>query len=153
VLPLAWFYIALVVCSYSLLLFMELRTRARQHVKGCPSLPYISPGRLDSLLAIEPDLVVVELSSRAASSEMPQIPDALRMPVAQLPGFLCNAPRRSIFVFYDSAIEPVQWSRVEGIANDCAIPNVSVLKGGLELWLSKHPVDGVAESIQERFSH
>jgi hypothetical protein len=143
VLPLAWFYIALVVCSYSLLLFLELRTRARQHVKGCPSLPYISPGRLDSLLAIEPDLIVVELSSRAASSGMPQIPDALRMPVSQLPGFLRNAPRRSIFVFYDSATEPVQWSLVEAIANDCAIPNVSVLKGGLELWLSKHPADRV----------
>jgi hypothetical protein len=128
---------------YSLLLFLELRNRARQHVKGCPSLPYISSGRLDSLLAIEPDLIVVELSSRTASSEMPQIPDALRMPVSQLPAFLRDAPRRSIFVFYDSAIEPVQWSRVEAIANDYAIPNVSVLKGGLELWLSKHPAGQV----------
>jgi hypothetical protein len=74
---------------------------------------------------------------------MPQIPDALRMPISQLPGFLRDAPRRSIFVFYDSAIEPVQWSRVEAIANDYAIPNVSVLKGGLELWLSKHPAGQV----------
>jgi len=112
-------------------------------VKGCPSLPYISSERLDSLIAIEPDLIVVELSSRAASSEMPQIPDALRMPVSQLPGFLRHASRRSIFVFYDSATEPVQWSRVEAIANVCAIPNVSVLRGGLELWLSKHQAHGV----------
>jgi hypothetical protein len=112
-------------------------------VKGCPSLPYISPRRLDSLLAIEPDLIVVELSSRAASSEMPHIPDALRMTVSQLPGFLRSAPHRSVFVFYDSTAEPVQWSRVEAIANDCAIPNVSVLKGGIELWLSKHPADRV----------
>jgi hypothetical protein len=138
VLPLAWFYIALVVFLYALLLFSELRTRVKRHVKGCPSLPYISLDRLDSLIAIEPDLIVVELSSRTASSEMPQIPDALRMPVSQLPGFLRQASRRSIFVFYDSATEPVQWSRVEAIANACAIPNVSVLKGGLELWLSKH---------------
>ena len=142
-LPLAWFYIALVVFLYSLLLFLELRSRAKRHVKGCPSLLYISPERLDSLIAIEPDLIVVELSSRAASSKMPQIPDALRMPVSQLEGFLCGAPCRSIFVFYDSATEPVQWSSVEAIANDCAIPNVSVLKGGLELWLRKHQADGV----------
>jgi hypothetical protein len=143
VLPLAWFYIALVVFLYSLLLFVELRNRAKRHVKGCPSLPYISPEGLDSLLVIEPDVIVVELSSRAASSEIPKIPDALRMPVSQLQGFLRNASRRSIFVFYDSAAEPVQWSRVECIVNDFAIPNVSVLKGGLELWLSKHQADGL----------
>ncbi len=142
-LPLAWFYLALVVFSYSLLLLLELRNRAKRHVKGCPSLPYISPQRLDSLVVIEPDLIVVELSSRAASSAIPQIPDALRMPVSQLGSFLHGASRRSIFVFYDSATEPVQWLRVEAIVNDCAIPNVSVLKGGLELWLSKHQADGL----------
>ena len=74
---------------------------------------------------------------------MPQIPDAIRVPVSQLQGFLRNASRRSVFILYDTATEPVQWSRVEAIANDCAIPNVSVLKGGLELWLSKHQADGV----------
>jgi hypothetical protein len=83
----------LVVFLYSLLLFSELRKRAKRHVKGCPSLPYISPEGLDSLLVIEPDLIVVELSSRAASSEMPKIPDALRMPVSELQGFLRNASR------------------------------------------------------------
>ena len=65
-LPLAWFYLALVVFLYSLLLFVELRNRAKRHVKGCPSLPYISPEGLDSFLVIEPDVIVVELSSRAA---------------------------------------------------------------------------------------
>ena len=142
-LPLAWFFIALVVFSYSLLLFVELRNRARRHVKGCPSLPYISPQRLDSLIAIESDLIVVELTSRAPSSDMPHIPDALRMSVSQVQGFLRNASCRSIFVFYDTAGDPVQWSRVEAIADDCAIPNVFVLKGGLELWLSKHQADRV----------
>ena len=142
-LPLAWFYIALVVFLYSLLLFLELRRRAKRHVKGCPSLPYISSERLDSLIAIEPDLVIIELSSRAASTNMPKIPDSIRVPVSQLQGFLRNASRRSVFILYDTATEPVQWSRVEAIANDCAIPNVSVLKGGLELWLSKHQADEV----------
>lgn len=142
-LPLVWFYLALVVFLYSLLLFVELRTRAKRHVKGCPSLPYISSERLDSLIAIEPDLIVVELSSRAASSKMPQIPDALRIPLSQLRGFLRNASRRSVFILYDTATEPVQWSCVEAIANDCTILNVSVLKGGLELWLSKHQAVGV----------
>jgi rhodanese-related sulfurtransferase len=143
VLPLAWFYLALVVFLYSLLLFSELRNRAKRHVKGCPSLPYISSEGLDSLLVIEPDLIVVELTSRTASSETPKIPDAVRIPVSQLQGFLRNASRRSIFVFCDSAAEPVQWSSVECIVNDYAIPNVSVLKGGLELWLSKHQADGL----------
>ena len=143
-LPLAWFYISLVVFSYALLFFVEMRARAKRHVKGCPSLPYISPARLDSLIAIEPDLFIVELSSRADSGEKPQIPDALRMPVSRLERFLQKASRRSVFVFYDSTTEPVTWSRVECIVNDYAMRNVFVLKGGLELWLSKHPTGGMA---------
>jgi hypothetical protein len=143
-LPLAWFCISLVVFLYALLLYSELRARARRHVKGCPSLPYISPRRLDSLIAIEPDLFIVELSSRADSGEKPRIPDALRMSVSQVERFLQKASPRSIFVFYDSATDPVSWSRVECIANDYAMRNVFVLKGGLELWLSKHHADGMA---------
>ena len=108
-------------------------------MKGCPSLPYISPARLDSLLEIEPDLFIVELSSRTDSGEKPSIPDALRVPVSQLERFLEKVSRRSVFVFYDSATEPVTWSHVECIVNDHAMRNVFVLKGGLELWLSKHP--------------
>ena len=86
-LPLAWFYISLVVFLYAFLFFSEMRARAKRHVKGCPSLPYISPVRLDSLIAIEPDLFIIELSSRADSGEKLQIPDALRMPVSQLERF------------------------------------------------------------------
>ncbi len=145
-LPLAWFYISLVVFLYVLLLYSELRTRARRHVKGCRSLPYISPARLDSLIAIEPDLYIVELSSRAGSCEILQIPDALRMPVSQLESFLRKASRRSVFVFYDCATEPVKWSRVESIVNSYATRNVFVLKGGLEFWLSEHRADGMAVS-------
>jgi hypothetical protein len=144
VLPLAWFYISLVVFLYAVLFFVEMRARAKRHVKGCPSLPYISPARLDSLIAIEPDLFIVELSSRADSGEKPQIPDALRMPVSQLERFLQKTSCRSVFVFCDSATEPVTWSSVQCIVNDHAMRNVFVLKGGLELWLSKHQADGMA---------
>jgi hypothetical protein len=144
VLPLAWFYIALMVVSYALLLCQELRSRAKRHVKGCPSLPYISAERLDSLIVIEPDLVIIELSSRVASGEIPQIPDALRMPVDQLQSFLRKASRHSVFVFYDSATEPVNWCRVEAILNHHVIPHAFVLKGGLEFWLSKQQADGRA---------
>ena len=143
-LPLAWFYIFLVVFMYALLLYSELRARAKRHVKGCPSLPYISPGGLDSLIAIEPDLFIVELSSRAGLGGKPQIPGALRMPVSQLERFLRKISPRSVFVFYESATEPVTWSRVQSIVNEYSIRNVFVLKGGLELWLSKHRVDGIA---------
>jgi hypothetical protein len=143
-LPLAWFCISLVVFLYSFLLYSELRARAKRHVKGCPSLPYISPARLDSLITIEPDLFIVELSSRTDSDEKPSIPDALRVPVSQLERFLEKVSRRSVFVFYDSATEPVTWSHVECIVNDHAMRNVFVLKGGLDLWLSKHQADGIA---------
>jgi hypothetical protein len=143
-LPLAWFCISLVVFLYSFLLYSELRARAKRHVKGCPSLPYISPARLDSLITIEPDLFIVELSSRTDSDEKPGIPDALRVPVSQLERFLEKVSRRSVFVFYDSATEPVTWPHVECLVNDHAIRNVFVLKGGLELWLSKHQDDGIA---------
>jgi heme/copper-type cytochrome/quinol oxidase subunit 1 len=46
----------------------------------------------------------------------------------------------------DSASEPVTWSRVQSIVNNYnyAIRNVFILKGGLELWLSKHRVKGMA---------
>jgi hypothetical protein len=144
VLPLAWFYLFLVVFLYGLLFYLEFRRRAKRHVKGCPSLPYISPGRLDSLIAIEPDLFIVDLTSHDVSPELLQIPDALRVPVTQLENFLRKASCRSIFVFYDSAADPVKWSRVESIVNQYAIRNVYVLKGGLEFWLSKHQASGMA---------
>jgi hypothetical protein len=136
VLPLAWFYISLVVFLYALLFYSEMKARAKRHVKGCRSLPYISPARLDSLIAIEPDLFIIELSSRADSAEKPQIPDARRMPLSQLERFLQTASSRSVFVFYNTATEPVSWSRVECIVNNRAMRNVFVLKGGLELWLT-----------------
>jgi hypothetical protein len=144
VIPLAWFYISLVLFLYALLFYSEMKARAKRHVRGCPSLPYISPARLDSLIAIESDLLIIELSSRAESGERPQIPDALRMPVSQLERFLQTASCRSVFVFYDTAAEPVTWSRIECIVNNHAMRNVFVLKGGLELWLSKHQADGMA---------
>jgi hypothetical protein len=51
---------------------------------------------------------------------------------------------RSVVVFYHSALEPVTWSRVECLVNDHAMRNVFALKGGPELWLSQHAVDGAA---------
>ncbi len=143
-LPLAWFYLVLVVFLYGLLFYLELRRRAKRHVKGCPSLPFISPAHLDSLVAIEPDLLIVHLSSQAVSRQMPQIPDALSIPVSQLESFLQQASCRSIFVFYDCVADPVKWSRVESIVNQYAIRNVYILKGGLEFWLSKHQGTGMA---------
>ena len=127
-LPLAWFYIALVVFLYSLLLFVELRNRAKRHVKGFPSLPYISPEGLDSLLVIEQDVIVVELSSRCCvqrdtkNSRCPQN--------AGLPNFRASFKTPLVARFSFSMIPPraVQWSRVECIVNDYAIPNVSVSK-------------------------
>ncbi len=143
-LPLAWFCIFLVVFLYAVLFYSEMKARAKRHVKGCPSLPYISPARLDSLISIEPDLFIIELSSRVDSGEKLQIPDAFRMPVSQLERFLHKVSCRSVFVFYDTATEPVTWSRVERIVNDHAMRNVFVLKGGLKLWLSKHQADRMA---------
>jgi hypothetical protein len=143
-LPLAWICIALVVCLYVLLFCLEVRARAKRHVRGCPSLPYISRARLDSFIVIEPDLIIVELVERVDSRGKAQIPDARRVAVPELYAFLANSPQRSVFVFYTSASETIPWRQVERIVDRLAIPNVYVLKGGLEGWLLKHPADGMA---------
>ena len=76
-----------------------------------------------------------------------EFPTPLEFRSLSFRAFFRSASRRSVFILYDTATEPVQWSRVETIANDCAIPNVSVLKGGIELWLSKHQADGVGVAL------
>ena len=60
-LPIVWFFLVVVSFLWILLLYTELRKRARRHVRGCPALLYISPERLDSLITIEPDLKILEL--------------------------------------------------------------------------------------------
>lgn len=143
-LPVAWFYIALLIVLGALLFYLDIRDRAKRHVKSCPSLPYISAKRLDSFIVIEPDLIIAEVSSQPASGERPTIPHALRIPIDQLDCFLREAPHRAVFVFYDSATEPVQWNRVESILNLQMIPYVFVLEGGLEAWLRRHQSIAVA---------
>jgi hypothetical protein len=143
-LPLAWFCIVAVVFLYSFWFFVELRARARSHVKGCPTLPYICSKRLDSLIVIEPDLSIVEVASSTDGGKKPGLPDARRIPIAQLDGFLDEVSPRSVFVFYDSAAEPADWSRVESIVNRHKIATALVLKGGLEMWLSEHRSDQFA---------
>jgi hypothetical protein len=140
-LPLAWFCIVAVIFLYGFYFFVELRARARRHVKGCPTLPYICPKRLDSLIVIEPDLLVIEIASATDTEIKPGIPDARRIPIAQLDGFLDGVSARSVFVFYDSATEPADWSRVESIVNRHKIATALVLKGGLEMWLSERRSD------------
>lgn len=143
-LPSVWFYIALVALSWGLLLYLKLRSRSKRHVKGCTSLPYISPERLDSLIVIESDLIIVELSSRADCSDIPQIPDSHRVPIDQLESFLREASHRSVFVFYDTPSEPAMWDRVEAILNHYPIHYVFVLKGGLQAWLSRQQARAMA---------
>lgn len=140
-LPIVWLFIAVVSFLWILLLYVELRNRARRHVKRCPSLPYISPERLNSLIIIEPDLKIVELSSQHDGAA---IPDALQIPVDRLEVFLSHASRFTFFVFCDSAKEPANWRQVELLVREYLLRNVFVLKGGLEAWQShrraNHPV-------------
>jgi hypothetical protein len=143
VLPIVWVYIVLVISGWALLLYLETKRRAQRHVKGCPSLPYISPERLDSLILIESDLILVQLSSKANSGDTQRIPDALQVPIDQLEHFLSRASPRSVFVFYDSLADPVDWGRVEAILCRHPIHYLYVLKGGLEAWLSRHGAHGI----------
>jgi len=143
-LPLAWCCIVAVISLYGFYFFVELRARARSHVKGCPTLPYICPKRLDSFIVIEPDLLIVEIASATDNQVKPGIPDARRVPMPQLDRFLDEVSPRSVFVFYDSAAEPADWSRVESIVNRHKIATALVLKGGLEMWLSEHRSDQFA---------
>jgi hypothetical protein len=93
---------------------------------------------------IEPDLFIIEVVSSIDAEKKPGIPDARRIPVARLDGFLAEVSARSIFVFYDSAAERAEWSRVESIVNKHKLANALVLKGGLETWLSEHRSDQFA---------
>jgi hypothetical protein len=121
------------VDSAILLLNTELRNRARRHVKGCPSLSYISPERLNSLIIIEPDLEILELGPTCGNAG---IPDAHQVPVDQLEGFVSHKSRSTIFVFYDSVKERVNWGDVELLVRKYLLRYVFVLKGGLEEWQS-----------------
>jgi hypothetical protein len=143
-LPLAWFCIVAIISLYGFWFFVEMRARVRSHVKGCSTLPYICSRRLDSLIVIEPDLLIVEVASTTDAEKKPGLPDARRIPIAQLDGFLDEVSPRSVFVFYDSAAEPANWSLVESIVNRHRIATALVLKGGLEMWLSEHRSDQFA---------
>ncbi len=132
-LPIVWFYIAAVLFLLVLLLYTELRNRARGHVKGCSSLLLISPERLNSLIIIEPDLQVLELGLHYGKAG---ISDAQRMPVDQLESFVSHISRSTILVFYDSIKEPVNWKLVELLVRKYSLRNAFVLTGGLEAWQS-----------------
>ena len=93
---------------------------------------------------IEPDLLLVEIASATDNQMKPGIPDACRVSITQLDGFLAGASARSIFVFYDSAAEPADWPQVECTVNRHKIATALVLKGGLEMWLNEHRNDQVA---------
>lgn len=130
-LPIVWFYIAVVSFLWIFLLYIELRNKARSHVRGCSSLPYISPERLNSLITIEPDLIMLELGFHPGNAG---IPDALRVPVDQLESFVSHVSRSTILAFYDSGEEPVNWKQVELLVRKYSLRNAVVLKGGLEAW-------------------
>jgi hypothetical protein len=143
-LPIAWFCLGLVVCLYVVLLFSEVRARAKSHVKRCPSLPYLSQGYFDSLTVIEPDLVIVELTGAAVSAAIGQIPDAHPVPVSKLEEFLTGKSRRSVFVFYSVGDVVMDWPRVDHVVNRLKIPTAYVLKGGLEGWRRHHAPESSA---------
>lgn len=130
-LPIVWFYIAAVLFLLVLLLYTELRNRARAHVKGCSSLLFISPERLNSLIIIEPDLKMLELGLHYG---MAGISDAQRIPVDQLESLVSHTSRSTILVFYDSIKEPANWKQVELLVRKYSLRNALVLKGGLEAW-------------------
>ena len=124
-LPIVWFYIAAVLFLLVLLLYTELRNRARAHVKGCSSLLFISPARLNSLIIIEPDLKMLELGLHYGKVG---IPDAQRIPVDQLESLVSHTSRSTILVFYDSIREPVNWKNKWNssfVNTRCATPSCS----------------------------
>jgi hypothetical protein len=130
-LPIVWFYIALVISLWGLLFYVELRKQARCHVRGCPSLIFISPRRLSSLIIMEPDLKILELAPHPSNEG---IPDARQLSSDQLEEFLSRVSRSTILVFFDSTHVPANWRRVEILVRKHGLRNTFVLKGGLEAW-------------------
>jgi rhodanese-related sulfurtransferase len=142
-LPSVWIAIGFFSFLYALLFFTQWRARTRSHVRRCPSLPYLSQASLDSLIIIEPDLVIVELMHPQASVTGRHIPDAHLVPVSILEAFLTGQDPRSVFVFYGAGNGMENWQEVERIVNEMRIPSVYVLRGGLEGWLRKHSGDQI----------
>ncbi len=111
-------------------------------MKGCSSLLFISPQRLNSLIIIEPDLKMLELSFLYGEAG---IPDARRMPVEQLESFVSHTSPSTILVFYDSSKDPVNWKQVERLVRKYSLRNTFVLKGGLEAWQSYQRATGTGD--------
>jgi hypothetical protein len=143
-LPIVWFAIAFFLFLYALLFFSEWRARNRSHVRGCPSLPYLSQASLESLIVIEPDLIIVGLIDAQGSMAGRQIPDAHLVAIPALEAFLTNQSPRSVFVFYSANDQAIGWQGVERMVNSLRIPSIYVLKGGLAGWLGRHSVDPMA---------
>lgn len=111
-LPIVWFYIALVVVSWIALLYVELRLRARRRIRGAPELIAISKEDLDSLAVREPDLIEIDLIEESAPLESSS--DPIAHPSVKVSGLrdLLARNRGRVIAFCAKPGAKIDWERV-----------------------------------------
>jgi hypothetical protein len=125
--PIVWFYVALVLVLWALLAYVEVKRRGRRKVRGCLELEIISADKLWSMMVIDPQLVVIELQPGAAAnpeSNSPLVQGAVQVPVSQLMTYLQSVSPRQSFAFYSPEPGAVSWDEV-----DCAVCRAGLRKG------------------------
>ena len=134
--PIVWFYTALVVVSWGVLAYLEARRRARKIVDGCPTLMVISRARLNSLELMEPELKLIELydSDAAIASQEGRISGAIPANVSHLESLLASLSPGNIIVFTQAEGASINWPEVDSILYRLRLKQAYVLDTGLRSW-------------------
>ena len=141
-LPIVWFYIVLVIVSWLVLFFLELRRRARRKVAGCPELVMISAEKLESLAIREPELLLIELIGEDDEGQACASGTQLtaRFWQEQILGVSCkvselkkllSANAGRVIAFYSSPQTAIDWERVGDVLFALKLKKALVLEGSV----------------------
>jgi hypothetical protein len=131
--PIVWFYIALVLVLWGLLAYVELQHRKRQRVRGCLELDAISADQLWSRMIMDPLLTVIELQGGQMDRPV-LIQGAKRVSISHLETYLRSAPAGRSFAFYSTSPGGVPWIDVDRSVCGAGRKRGLVLEGDIELW-------------------
>jgi hypothetical protein len=145
--PIVWFYVALVLVLWLLLAYVEMQRRERRKVRGCLELDVISADKLWSLMVMEPLLVVVELRpDTEAATDPVLIRGAIPVPISGLEDYLKTVAPSQGFAFYSRLANAIPWDRVDCAMCSAGLRKGYVLQGGIDLWRKSHlPLDAAAQ--------
>jgi hypothetical protein len=145
--PIVWFYVALVLVLWLLLAYVEMQRREHRKVRGCLELDVISADKLWSLMVMEPLLVVVELRPDTdVATDLVLIRGAIPVPISVLEDYLKTAAPGQRFAFYSRLTNAIPWERVDCAVCGAGLKKGYVLQGGIDLWRkSRLPLDAAVQ--------